>query len=233
MTVQLLNRGSVQHALPDYPLKPTAMSSGDEMIIVVQIEERAPAKIGKRKPASLPWVLALQNTIWRAVSERQRIMGPVLPDFEYPNDALFVAFANQTGYLRDLDGESAVKEWVSWAVVEVHRVSILRPELMRYRSAQVLYELVGACFSRGPPPLFLYTPATLPTIDDIAHADEITADASATSMLAEHMSRVQALIKQWARLCPSDPSVDYGQWYMKQSLNVRDRRFLYPPLSVV
>jgi hypothetical protein len=213
------------------------MPSGEE-IIVVQIKEHVRAKkIRKGKTAPFPWVLALQNNIWHAISDRaeEHIVGPVLPDFDYPNDALFVLFANQTRYIWSLDRESAVKEWVSWAVVEVDRISILRPELARYLSAQRLYELVHLCCPRRSLPLFLHTPPTAPTIDDIAHAKKITADASATRMLAELMSRIQTLIKQWVRLCPVDPGIDCGQWYMNQSLNVRNPRFFFlpPVLSVV
>lgn len=235
MTVQLLNCASAQTALPDYLVKPTDMPIGEE-IIFVQIGDDAPTKkIRKGKTAPFPWVLALQNTIWQAIYERpgERIVGPVLPNFEYPHDALFVIFANQTRYLWSLDGEGAVKQWVSWAVAEVHRISILRPELMRYLSAHKLYELVHSCCPARCSPISLHTPRTAPPIDDIAHAQKITADASATRMLAELMSRIQALIKQWVRLCPVDPGVDCGQWYMNQSLNVCNLCFCSPVLSVI
>lgn len=206
-------------------MRQVEIDDGEE--IFVQIAERRQSAAAGKCKAVLPWILELQEAVWTAVNFETAapLTSPIIPSFEYPHDDLFTHFANQSQYLWSLHTETLVRDWVLWAAAEVHRIACTRWFLLEHRSADTMQRLLGKYCARGTQPLSTRTARHSAALtDDISRAATIAADALVTETLTQLTSSIGGLIKQWTRLCPQDSTVDYGQWYLKEGLQVRAYR---------
>lgn len=145
----------------------------------------------------------------------------LLPDYRYPNGEAFAALFHRTRYVGELSERPHIESWVAWAATEVHRRTLLDPELAKYRSYIELKELILTVHSSPSASLTIVAAEGL--IDDVVQVTDVVAAAAVRSTLATFTSDLTQVLKRWKKLCPDDDEIDFGQWHIKESAKVSAR----------